>query len=76
MHIQEARIRKEAAIEAQREEVKDYKEKLIKQASMRKEFLQINAQLRDMKKIEKELINVEIKQVPLPNVALCFNYYS
>lgn len=30
---------------------------------MRKEFLQINAQLKDMKSIEKELAKVEILQV-------------
>lgn len=30
---------------------------------MRKEFLQINAQLKDLKTIEKELVNVEILQV-------------
>jgi len=30
---------------------------------MRKEFLQINAQLRDLKTIEKELVKVEILQV-------------
>lgn len=30
---------------------------------MRKEFLQVNAQLRDMKSIEKDLVKVEILQV-------------
>lgn len=30
---------------------------------MRKEFLQINAQLKDLKTIEKELVKVEILQV-------------
>lgn len=61
--IQDARIRKEAAIEAQRFEIKDYHETLKKQAEMRKEFLQVNAQIRDMKSIEKELDKVEILQV-------------
>lgn len=32
---------------------------------MRKEFLQINAQLKDLKSIEKELVKVEILQVGL-----------
>jgi len=41
----------------------DYKEKLKKQAEMRKEFLQINAQLKDMKKIDEELAKIEIRQV-------------
>jgi len=41
----------------------DYRDKLIKQAEMRKEFLQINAQLKDLKSIEKELAKVEILQV-------------
>jgi len=41
----------------------DYRDKLIKQAVMRKEFLQINAQLKDLKSIEKELAKVEILQV-------------
>lgn len=63
LFFQDARIRTEAAIEAQRAEVVDYKEKLIKQAEMRKEFLQINAQLKDIKTIEKELIKIEILQV-------------
>jgi len=53
----------EAAIEAQRAEVKDYREKLLKQAEMRREFLQSNAQLIDMKKIEKELNEIELLQV-------------
>lgn len=62
----------EAAIESQREEVKDYKEKLIKQANMRKEFLKINAQLRDIKNIEKELVTIEIKQVGhLNEIKMC-----
>jgi len=43
----------------------DYKNKLIKQAEMRKEFLQINAQLKNLKSIEKELVKVEILQVGL-----------
>lgn len=30
---------------------------------MRKEFLQLNAQLSDIKKIEKELANIEVLQV-------------
>ncbi|KAE9525211.1 hypothetical protein AGLY_014396 [Aphis glycines] len=60
---EDARIRTEAAIEAQRAEVIDYKNKLIQQAEMRKEFLQINAQLKDLKTIEKELVKVEILQI-------------
>lgn len=53
----------EAAIMAQRAEEMDYKEKLKNQAKMRTEFLQINAQLSDMKKTEKELAKIEIQQV-------------
>ncbi|XP_003243991.1 cilia- and flagella-associated protein 45-like [Acyrthosiphon pisum] len=60
---EDARVRTEAAIEAQRAEVIDYRDKLIKQAEMRKEFLQINAQLKDLKSIEKELVKVEILQI-------------
>lgn len=63
LFVQDARVRTEAAIEAQRAEVIDYRDKLIKQAEMRKEFLQINAQLKDLKSIEKELAKVEILQV-------------
>lgn len=55
----------DAAIEAQRAEVKDYKEKLIKQAILRKEFIQMNAQLQNIKKIEKELIKLEVQQVKI-----------
>jgi len=61
--VQDARFRKEAAIEAQRAEVKDYKEKLLKQAEMRREFLQSNAQIIDMKKIANDLIEIELSQV-------------
>lgn len=53
----------EAAIMAKRAEEMDYKEKLKTQAKMRTEFLQINAQLNDMKKTEKELAKIEIQQV-------------
>ncbi|KAL5237785.1 hypothetical protein ACI65C_005195 [Semiaphis heraclei] len=60
---EDARVRTEAAIEAQRAEVIDYKNKLITQAEMRKEFLQINAQLKDLKSIEKELVKMEILQI-------------
>lgn len=61
--VKDAKIRTEAAIDAQLEEVKDYKEKLIKQSNMRREFLQLNDQLKDIKKIEKELEKLEILQV-------------
>ncbi|XP_050528845.1 cilia- and flagella-associated protein 45 isoform X2 [Daktulosphaira vitifoliae] len=60
---EEARIRADAVIEAQREEVNDYKLKLEQQAALRKEFLQMNAQLRDIKKIEQEMNTIEILQI-------------
>ncbi|XP_050431106.1 cilia- and flagella-associated protein 45-like [Adelges cooleyi] len=60
---EEARVRTEAAIEAQREEVKDYKSRMERQAALRKEFLQLNAQLRDMKKIEQEMNTIEMLQI-------------
>lgn len=50
-------------MEAQRAEIKDHQEKLLKQAEMRREFLQINTQLKDIKNIEKDLVKMEIKQV-------------
>lgn len=43
---------------------------------MRKEFLQINAQLRDMKKIEKELITVEIKQVTFYDLLITYEFMT
>lgn len=73
MFIQEARVHKEASIEAQRVEVKDLKEKLIKQAEMRREFLQINAQLKDMKQTDKELARIEVLQVNMYNNKVVFH---
>ncbi|VVC28806.1 Hypothetical protein CINCED_3A021977 [Cinara cedri] len=60
---QDAKIRMEAAMEAQRAVIRDHHAKLLKQAEMRQEALQINTQLKDMKKMEKDLINLEIKQI-------------
>lgn len=50
-------------MEAQRAVIRDQQEKLAKQAEMRKEFLHINTLLKDTKKMERDLIKMEIEQV-------------
>lgn len=50
-------------MEAIRAEVKDYKDKVAKQAQMRKEFLQINANLSAMKNEKENMEKVETLQV-------------
>lgn len=50
-------------MEAVRAEVKDYKDKVAKQAQMRKEFLQINANLSAMKKEKEDMEKIETLQV-------------
>lgn len=59
----EARIRAEAAEKIRQEEDDRHKTKMEKQAELRREFMLLNAQIRDSKKQEEEMNNIEILQV-------------
>jgi len=45
------------------EEAEDYKTRMKKQAELRREFMLLNAQIRDSKKLEEEMNNIEVLQV-------------
>lgn len=45
------------------EEAERYKARMEKQAELRKEFMLLNAQLRDSKRLEEEMNNIELLQV-------------
>lgn len=62
-NVQEARIRAEAVEKMQHEEAENYKKRMKNQEELRKEFMLLNAQIRDSKKLEEEMNNIELLQV-------------
>lgn len=58
-------IRAEAVNKIRHEEAKNYKKRIEKQAQLRKEYMLLNAQIRDSKKLEEEMNNIEVLQVTL-----------
>lgn len=48
------------------EEAESNKTRMKKQAELRKEFMLLNAQIRDSKKLEEEMNNIELLQVCSP----------
>ncbi|VVC24428.1 Hypothetical protein CINCED_3A005033 [Cinara cedri] len=60
---EEARIRAEALEKIRQEEAKSYKAKMEKQIQLRQEFMLLNAQIRDSKKLEEEMNNIEVLQI-------------
>lgn len=63
LYLQEATIRAEAVEKIRRDEAESHKERMRKQAELRREFLVLNARLRDSKKLEEEMNNIEVLQV-------------
>jgi len=65
MYIQEAMIRAEAVNKIRHDEAERYKARMEKQAQLRKEYMLLNAQIRDSKKLEEEMNNIEVLQVTI-----------
>uniref|UniRef100_A0A2S2RAJ9 Cilia- and flagella-associated protein 45 n=1 Tax=Sipha flava TaxID=143950 RepID=A0A2S2RAJ9_9HEMI len=61
--VEDARIRAEAAEKIRQEEIESHKERMKKQAELRREFMLLNAQIRDSKKLEEEMNNIEVLQI-------------
>lgn len=63
LYSQEAAIRAEAVEKIRRDEAESHKKRMRKQAELRREFMVLNARLRDLKKLEEEMNNIEKLQV-------------
>ncbi|CAH1737569.1 cilia- and flagella-associated protein 45-like [Aphis gossypii] len=60
---EEAMIRAEAVNKIRHDEAENYKKRMEKQAQLRKEYMLLNAQIRDSKKLEEEMNNIEVLQI-------------
>lgn len=58
-------IRAEAVNKIRHDEAENYKKRMEKQAQLRKEYMLLNAQIRDSKKLEEEMNNIEVLQVTI-----------
>jgi len=67
MYLQEAMIRAEAVKKIRHDEAESYKARMKKQAQLRKEYMLLNAQIRDSKQLEEEMNNIEVLQVTICN---------
>lgn len=61
--VQEARIRAEAVDRIRTEEAESHKARMKKQAELRREYMLLNARMRDAKKLEEQMNNIEVLQV-------------